>query len=109
MTEEKVEIVLPEGVTKEQFLKALEKKTPPNSKPVIFKEFESGNNLIRIYKDVFKGREILAIRKFWKPEDKNWQPGKGVTFLYEDIEEIIEGLQEMKTWCGGNQEGATDE
>lgn len=105
MPEEKVEITLPEGTTKEQLLEALEKKTPSNSKPVIFKEFESGNNLIRIYRDVFKGREILAIRKFWKDDNENWQPGKGATFLYEDIEEIIEGLQEMKTWCEEHQEG----
>jgi hypothetical protein len=42
------------------------------------------------------GREILSIRRFWRrSEGDEWAPGKGVTFHWEDIRPIIEGLEKM--------------
>lgn len=68
---------------------------------VIFQEIECGHNqLLRVYRDIFKGRELLSIRKFWREDedDPEWKPGKGVTFHDEQIEGLIEGLQGMQTW-----------
>ena len=64
----------------------------------VFKTIEAGENEIRVYRDSYKGREYLSVRKFYKDGQGQWQPGKGVTFQYENIDEIIEGLQEMQAF-----------
>lgn len=65
--------------------------------------FESGSGQqVRVYRDIFKGREVLSIRKFYNSETNGWQPGKGVTFHYEDIDDIIGGLEAMKEWLEEN-------
>ena len=70
-------------------------------KPIkIFKVIKHNENKeTRIIRDFYKGREMLSIRKFWRDPETgtpDWQPGKGVTFNYEDIEDIVEGLTLMK-------------
>lgn len=99
-------VTLPPGMTQEAFEKLAKKfikkqaEKPKNTGVVVFADWESGNQKLRVYKDEFKGREILSIRKFWLPEgEADYQPGKGVTFFYEDIDLIIEGLQKMKEYC----------
>ena len=104
------ELELPAGVTKEDVDKALEayrktqQLTPTGDDLVIFKEFDSGNKqLTRIYRDIYVDRkgnphETLAIRRFYHDDDV-WKPGKGATFHYEDIDEIMAGLEAMKEWC----------
>ena len=86
---------LPEGVTKEEADKFL------SSQPVIFKTIKTGpNSLIRIWKNLYKGKELLSIQKFWREsEEDEWQYGKAITFNYEAIEDIMEGLTKMKEWC----------
>ena len=90
---EKIE--LPEGVSKEEAYKFL------SSQPVVFKTIETGpNSLIKIHKTLFKGKELLSIQKFWRgSEEDDWKYGKAITFKYEDIEDLIEGLTKMKSWC----------
>ena len=90
----------------EDFQKAIDsvtkqtKKKVPDEEPVVFKEWESSNNLLRVYRGTYRGREQLSIRRFYQEEGSSeWKFGKGVTFEYEDIDLILEALQEMKTWC----------
>ena len=106
---EKVEITLPEGMTAEQFQKGIaaftKKGSTPittNQEPIIFKTIEASPTIqIRVYRDFYKGRELLSIRKFWRKDEEGpeWQPGKGVTFPYDAIDEIISGLEDMREWC----------
>ena len=72
-----------------------------NSQPVVFKSIETGpNSLIRIHRTSYKGKECLSIQKFWREsEGDDWQYGKAITFKYGNIEDLIEGLTAMKTWC----------
>jgi len=105
----KVNIQLPEGITQEQFESMFAKfqtlreksKELPSGEPVIFKEILSKENeVIRVYRDVYKGKEYLSVRKFWRKDSlEDYQPGKGITFIYDDIDEIISGLEDMKLWC----------
>ena len=96
---EKVE--LPEGVSEkdaEKFLKTL-KTHPP-----IFKEVETGyNSLIRIHQLNFRGKQLPAFQKFWREnETQDWQYGKAITFPYEAIDDLIDGLQQMKAYIEEN-------
>ena len=63
-----------------------------------FKEIECGyNQILRIHQHLYKGKELLSIQKFWRKEETDpWELGKGVTFPYEAIDGIIEGLQTMQ-------------
>ncbi len=107
MEPEKVEVQLPDGMTQEQFRKALlqmakkvDKDSP--SEPILFKEIQTKDDeVIRVYRDVYKGREYLSIRKFWRKDtSEEYQPGKGITFPYDAIDDLIDGLGIMKDWCG---------
>ena len=67
------------------------------------KEFIAGtivqSNLkeIRVGRSYFKGRELLSARKWWrKNEEEEWLPGSGLTFSFEDIDELIEFLGVLK-------------
>ena len=77
-------------------VKEKSKKTPP-----IFAEIETGyNSLTRIHLLTYKNHKNLpAVQKFWREdESQEWKPGKAITFSYETIDDIIEGLQKMKTY-----------
>lgn len=96
---EKVE--LPKGVSKEEAEEFL------NQQPVVFKTLEIGHNSqIRIHRTIYKNKELLSIQKFWREsEADDWQYGKAIVFKYEDIDEIIEGLTTMKSWCEEHPKG----
>ena len=102
-TNSPVQVTLPPGMTPEQFTKMMEKmtKTQPEGDDVVFKAIpETELQELRVVRSVYKGRELLALRRYWrKDSSEELQPGKGATFTYEEIDEIIEGLQKMKTWC----------
>lgn len=113
-----MELILPDGMSPESAQKIIEaalkkgqKPKPKEGEPVIFAQFESGNEgELRVYKDYYKGRELLSIRKFYLDRDSNeLLPGKGVTFTYEDIEEIIGGLQKMKSYLDEHPYGGKEE
>jgi len=100
-----MEIEIPEGMTEKEAAKLLSRlvsnPSPTQSKlePKVFKDFESRNDRLKVYLDHYKGKEVKAIRRFYLDKDsQEFRPGKGVTFTYEDIDEIIEGLQEMKAY-----------
>ncbi|KKM07212.1 hypothetical protein LCGC14_1736130 [marine sediment metagenome] len=105
---DKVELDLPAGMDPEEAKKALEgllkkatdkRPTPSDGDLVVFKEIESGHNqMIRVYRDIFKGREMLSIRRFYRNDVEEWAPAKGVTFHDEDVDDVIEGLQLMNEW-----------
>ncbi len=109
----KVQVQLPEGITQKQFESMLAKmgKAEPSPEPVIFKEIQTKENeVIRVYRDTYKGREYLSIRKLWRKDpSEEYQPGKGITFVYEDITEIISGLEDMASWCEDNPSEAKEE
>ena len=78
------------------------KKSEPKF-PIVFKEWETtGNQTLKVTVDQYKGRTYNSVRKYWLNEDDELQPGKGVTFTYEDIDDIIEGLKLMKKWLEDN-------
>lgn len=99
------EIELPEGMSPEDVSRILEEAQKKRNKPtgddyVEFAKFESGHDQeIRVYRDVFKGREMLSIRRFYLDPVEGFKPGKGTTLHYEDIDEIVAGLEKMKEWC----------
>ena len=111
LTGEVVTISLPPGMTQADFersIKLMQKKTPiKSSEPVIFEEHEvNPTTLLRVYRDIYKNKEVLSIRKFWRKEEgEDWQPGKGVTLAFDDIDQIISGLQKMREWCELNPSG----
>ncbi len=105
---DKIEVTLPPGMTKEDLEAVLagKKKKPAkdsalNGSTIVFKEIEIGDELLRLYRDVYRGKEQLSFRRFYD-KDGVWTHGKGTTFKYEDIDEIIEGLQAMKEWAEAN-------
>ena len=76
------------------------KKAPPT-----FKDIETGyNSLTRIHLLNYKNSKNLpAVQKFWREdESEEWKPGKAITFPYETIDDLIDGLQAMKTWLEEN-------
>jgi len=91
-------------------LQAIMDKAPAKTEePVIFAEVESKGKLIRVFRDVYKNRELLQIRKFWREDDESeWKPGKGCTFDFEVIDDIIDGLHKMQDWCGEHQENGKE-
>ncbi len=79
-----------------EFAKKQERK--PSEEEVVFAEIEENNDLIRVYRGAYKGKEQLSVRKFYW-DDEQWKFGKGVTFKYDSLDEIMAGLQAMKDWC----------
>ena len=72
----------------------------PEKAPV-FKDILTGyNSLTRIHLINYKSSKNLpALQKFWREdEDQEWKPGKAITFHYEAIEDVIQGLTDMKSW-----------
>ena len=116
MTTEKktVSIDLPEGMTPGDFQKALASLTKKESKKrerkenssMLFKVTEYGpDQEIRVSRDFFKGKELLTIRKWYSENGtEGLKPGKGVTFNYENIDDIVEGLFLMKEYLEGHSE-----
>ena len=106
MDKDTIEIPIPEGMSSKDFQKAYEaflktqgrKQTQKEGEPRTFKEIECGyNQILRIHQHFFKGKELLSIQKFWRKEETgSWEFGKGVTFPYEAIDDLIEGLQTMQ-------------
>jgi len=71
--------------------------------PVIFNEWETtGRQMFRVIADTWKGKVLFSVRKYWYDKADELQPGKGATVGYEDIDEIITGLQKMKKWMEEN-------
>jgi len=112
---ETVEVTLPAGMTAEKLRNLLEKAQQPKSALdpafVIFKELPRGDkNKLRVYRDTYKEKEFLSIRNWYQDdEDGSWRPGKGVTFSFDEIPEIIEGLEEMLNWCDEHPNGTKRE
>ncbi len=101
------EITLPPGMRPqdvEKILAAAAKKTAAHDAGdyVEFANFESGIDQIRVYRDVYKGRETFNIRRFYQDEAGEWRHGKGVAFHDEDAPTIIEGLTAMIEWIEEN-------
>lgn len=112
-TPETVEISLPEGVSIDDIRRALagEKHTEKSDKDlVIFAELPKGNeNVLRVYRDIFtdkrgKRHETLSVREFYRNDYDELTPGKGATFKYEMLDELIYGLQQMKEWLENHPE-----
>jgi len=105
------EIELPDGMSEADVRRVLEaaqkkKDRPAGEDYVEFAKFESGNEQqIRVYRDIFKGREMLSVRKFYLDPIEGYKPGKGITFHDEDVEDIITGLEKMNEWLSENQAG----
>ena len=115
MTTEKktISINLPEGMTAEDFQKALaslakkESKKRVENSSTLFKAMECGpDQEIRISRDFYKGKESLSIRKWYSDNGTGeLKPGKGVTFDYENIDDIVEGLFLMKEYLEDHPAG----
>ena len=107
------EIELPLGMSPEDvqriLAKAAKKKVEPTGNDYVeFACFESGHERqTRVYRDIYKGREMLSVRQFYLDEVEGWKPGKGVTFHDEDVDEIIAGLNKMNEWLGNHEQVGT--
>ena len=99
------EITLPEGMSPEdveRILKTVAKKTATastNEDYVEFANFENGKDQIRVYRDCYKGRETFNIRRFYLDDTGEWKYGKGLSFHYENIGDIVAGLEAMAAWA----------
>lgn len=74
------------------------------AQPVIFSEVEvSYLKKIRVWKNFYKGKELLCIQQFYKEDEtqEEWLFGKAITFPEEAIDDIIEGLAKMKAYLEG--------
>ena len=105
---ETVEVSIPEGIDPEKFRGIVEAMVKRESQEpqepvkdfIVFKEWDSGiDQKMRVYKDTYKGRAYLSIRKWYINEEGYLSPGKGVTFSPEEIDKIIEGLETASEWC----------
>lgn len=106
---EEVTVPLPEGMTQDQFNRSLQnfltkESTKAEGEAKVFKEFPAGDNqVIRVERSYYKGKEFLSTRRYWCTNlDPELKPGKGLTFQYEHIEDLIEGLESMKEWLEDN-------
>lgn len=73
-----------------------------NEDTVVFRTLPKGDkNKIELRRSVYKEREILGLQQFYKEDiaDSDWKYGKAITFSFEDIDDIIKGLEDMKDWC----------
>ena len=112
-----LEIELPEGITVEAFQKALKSHLKSPRKPKkedsskVFKYIEAGpDQEIRISRDIYKGKEFLSIRKWYSENGtEGLKPGKGVTFTYESIDELMDGLMLMKDYLDEHPQGTLEE
>lgn len=104
-------IEIPEGMNEDDVRRILEaaqkkKDRPAGEDYVEFARFESGHEQeIRVYRDIFKGRELLSIRRFYLDPVEGYKPGKGVTFHDEDVDEVIAGLEKMNEWLAEDPTG----
>ncbi|KKM83679.1 hypothetical protein LCGC14_1306910 [marine sediment metagenome] len=95
-------IEVPEGVDPEEFKKALTdfaKKQTQSARDfnIVIKDIERDTGALRLSHDSFKGREYCSLRVWYEDKDSGeLKPGKGANFNYEEIDEIIEGLQALK-------------
>lgn len=105
-TKEQALVDLPEGMTPEDFTKLLtnfakkEKRAQKEDKSIIFKKIEKGlDKEIRVSRDTYKGRTYNSIREWYTDSnDGQLKPGRGVTFSYEEVDELIDGLTQLKTY-----------
>ena len=102
------EITLPPGVSQkdlERILKCAAKKESSGEGYVEFAKVDYGNgNELRVYRDIYKDRETFSVRRFYTDKnDGTLKPGKGVTFHDEDIDDLIEGLENMRSWLEQGQ------
>jgi len=107
------EITLPPGMSPEdleRILKSATKKKVESTGQdyVEFAKIDYGNGQeLHVYRDVYKGREMFSIRRFYQDDAGETKPAKGVTFHDEDIDEIVEGLEKMKVWLGEHSQVGT--
>lgn len=97
------EVTLPPGMSPEDFERLLKKATKKESSGEDYVEFAkidyNNGDVLRVYRDIYKGKEMLSVRRFYTDKDDGiLKPGKGVTFHDEDLDEIIAGLEKMKEW-----------
>ena len=116
LTEGQALVTLPEGMTPEDFAKLLvnfskkEKKSLQKDESIVFKTIERGpGKEIRVSRDTYKGRTYNSIKEWYTDGDSGeLRPGRGVTFTYEDIDEMIEGLTELGTYLEDHLEDKGD-
>ena len=54
-----------------------------------------GNNLIRVQKTNFKGKDYIDIRKFYQDENEEWKPTrKGVTVPIDFAEKVSQAIKD---------------
>ena len=117
-----ISIDLPEGMSEDDFQKAsaqfltqfekhLRKVPKKENSSKVFKTIESGpDQEIRISRDFYKGREFLSIRKWYSENGtEGFKPGKGMTFNYEEIDDIVAGLFLMKEYLEEHLEGVVED
>lgn len=106
---EKVTIELPPGVSKEAFEAALAKAAsqPREEEDVVLKTVtKTDKSEHRIGVSHYKGREQLYLQEWYQErDDPTWKPGRKSTFHYEELEDVIDGLQRLKEWCEEHPKG----
>jgi len=96
------EVEIPEGMDPEDFKKAVAdfaKKQAQSAGDfnVVIKDIKRDNGALRVSHDCYKGREYCSLRVWYTDKDSGeLKPGKGVSFHYEEIDDIVEGLQALK-------------
>jgi len=109
---EVVQVSLPEGMSPEDLTEVLtsyarrNKKTSKKDESVVFKTTEKGpDRELRVSRDTYKGRAYNSIREWYQDGSGTLRPGRGVTFSYENIDDIVEGLNQLKTHLEDHLEG----
>lgn len=90
--------------TDEQLQKFIDKESRPKVAPdsrneKVYKTIHyTDTKELRVVSSIYKDKLNYSIRQYYKeePDDEQWLPGKGCTFKWEDIDEIIEGLKALK-------------
>lgn len=59
---------------------------------------KNDQEIIRIARRNYKGKEFIDVRMFYLDASGEWKPSpKGVTFKPDQIDDVLKGLQELKT------------
>ena len=59
---------------------------------------KNDQEIIRIARRSYKGKEFIDIRMFYKDDTGEWKPSpKGVTFKPDQIDEVLKSLSELKS------------
>ena len=59
-------------------------------------DIETGNMVVRVSKNEFRGNEYIDIRKYYQADDGEWRPTKkGISLSLDVVERVFEEAKKL--------------